>query len=135
LYFGTVRNTFKKNERLKSLNAFKALFTAGQSGKHFPVRMVYMPWENQDNALIQAGFSVAKKKFKKAVDRNFIKRQMREAYRLNKNELLTDLQHSYAVLFIYLHHQNSPYTEIEAALKKCMIDLAKYDADKMNLSE
>ena len=128
-------NTFKKTERLKSLNAFKALFTAGQSTKHFPIRMVFTPWKNPDNVLTQAGFSVSKKRFKKAVDRNFIKRQMRESFRLNKNELLTELQHSYAVLFIYLHHQNSPYTEIEAALKKCMIDLAKYDADKMNSTE
>lgn len=130
-YFGPVSNKFQKNERLKSLNAFKALFAAGQSVKHFPVRMVFVPWEIEGDATAQVAFSVTKKRFKKAVDRNFIKRQMRESFRLNKHEFLTDLQQTYAVLFIYLHHQNSTYQAIDASIKKCLQDLAKLDADKI----
>lgn len=132
MYFGTVSKTFKKTERLKSLNTFKALFAKGNSTKNYPVRMVFIESKNPEDNKIQVAFSVTKKRFKKAVDRNFIKRQMREAYRLNKADILTDLQQSYAVLFIYLHHHASDYGVLETAIKKCLLDLATFDKQEMN---
>jgi ribonuclease P protein component len=87
---------------------------------------------NSDDEVVQVAFSVTKKRFKKAVDRNHIKRQMREAYRLNKLDFLTDLQHTYAVLFIYLHHKSSNYKIIEQSMKKCLQDLANFEANEMN---
>ncbi len=127
-----MRNTFKKNEKLKSKNAFAALFKNGSSAKFYPIRVVYIKWPIENSKFPQVGFSVSKRKFKKAVDRNRIKRLLREAYRLNKIEVLTNLQHNYAVLFIYLHHQENSYKNINDAVVLAMKHIAKIDADKMN---
>jgi ribonuclease P protein component len=117
---------FPKNERLKSRTAFAKLFSDGESAKHYPVRMVYTPWTSDSANGLQAGFSVSKKRFKRAVDRNHIKRHMREAYRLNRTDL-PEFNQKLAVLFIYIHHQKSTFADVEAAMIKCLKHLAKAD--------
>lgn len=119
-----MQHGFPKIERLKSRTAFAKLFSDGQSAKHYPLRMVYVPWESDSANGLQAGFSVSKKRFKRAVDRNRIKRHMREAYRLNRLQL-PELNQKLAVLFIYIHHQKSTFAEVEAAIKLCLNHLAK----------
>lgn len=119
---------FLKTERLKSKTAFDALFTNGKSVKYFPVRMVFLPNVPAHNTGVQVGFSVSKRRFKNAPDRNRIKRQLREAYRLNKHQFLTKLKQPYAVVFIYLHHQQLPYATIEKCVVACLEKLADADA-------
>lgn len=79
-----------KQARLKSRKVIDHLFKDGKSFTVFPFRVIYhftkLP-VTPDAFQLQAGFSVSKRHFKKAVDRNRIKRLMREAYRLQKNEL------------------------------------------------
>ena len=120
-----MQNTFKKIERLKSKYAFELLFSKGASVKHFPIRMVYVPWKFESTEKVQAGFSVSKKRFKNAVDRNRIKRQMLECYRTLKKTHLTELQQQHAILFIYIHHQEKPFDKLQASMQKCLIDFAK----------
>ena len=119
-----MQHGFPKNERLKSRTAFAKLFSEGKSVKQFPLRMVYVPWISDSTNGLQAGFSVPKKKFKRAVDRNHIKRHMREAYRLNRLAL-PEFNQKLAVLFIYIHHQKSTFVEVEAAMKRCLEHLSK----------
>lgn len=84
------RSTYRKQERIVSQRLIETLFGGGQSHSVaiFPLRAVYMMKERQEGeAPAQILISVPKKKFKHAVDRNRVKRQIREAYRKNKSLL------------------------------------------------
>jgi ribonuclease P protein component len=105
------RYTFKKEEKLKSRKTIEQLFKEGKSFSNFPFRVLWKFTEDA-KAPIQTGFAVSSKHFKKAVDRNRIKRLMREAYRLQKNELQTLLalqQKQLAVFFIYVGNELPEY--------------------------
>lgn len=81
---------------------------------NFPLRVIYLETEQQLTPL-QAGFTVNKRNFKKAVDRNRIKRLMRESYRLQKNNLKNELAKSnktLALFFIYTGKELPCYQEI-----------------------
>jgi len=84
--------TFRKQERIVSKQLIETLFGKGssQSLAAYPLRAVYMQTEHQEgHAPVQILISVPKKRFKHAVDRNRVKRQVREAYRCHK-QLLSD---------------------------------------------
>ncbi|MEO6720134.1 MAG: ribonuclease P protein component [Ferruginibacter sp.] len=101
------RYTLTKNERLKSRKTIELLFKSGKSFSIYPFRIVYQfaslqPLEKGTE--LQAGFTVSTKYFKKAVDRNRVRRLMKEAYRLQKNqlqEMLSINESSLSVFFIY----------------------------------
>jgi ribonuclease P protein component len=107
----TQRYTFKKDEKLKSRKTIEQLFKDGKSFSNFPFRVLWQ-FTKAVKGPIQTGFAVSSKNFKKAVDRNRIKRQMREAYRLQKNELQTRLTHhqkQLAVFIIYVGNELPDY--------------------------
>ncbi len=80
--------TFKRAERLKSRKVIEQLFKQGQSFAQYPLRIVWVEMaEPRSEFPAQFALSVSKKKFKRAVDRNRIRRLVREAYRLNKHVL------------------------------------------------
>ena len=112
---------FKKKERLKSKIIFEQLFKEGKAINQYPLRLIWChPEETIGNEKVQFGVAVAKRKFRKAVHRNRLKRQIKEAYRLNKQKLLTYLasgDQEVAILIIYTGKELLPYPEIEAALK------------------
>lgn len=105
------RYTFRKDEKLKSRKVIEQLFKEGSPFSNFPFRIL---WKFNDaaKAPLQTGFAVSSKHFKKAVDRNRVKRLMREAYRLQKNELqslLTQQQKQLAVFIIYVGNELPDY--------------------------
>lgn len=77
--------SFPKSERLYKKKDIQELFDKGSSFYLYPFRVIVQKHPEQD--INQVLFSVSKRNFKKAVDRNLIKRRMREAYRLNKAAL------------------------------------------------
>lgn len=86
-----MRKTFTKEERLCSKSKIDSLFHGGSSFIIYPFRVVYFVRPVTSNTHpVQAILSVSKRRFKRAHDRNRIKRLMREVYRLQKNELLYD---------------------------------------------
>ncbi|HRI23588.1 MAG TPA: ribonuclease P protein component [Ferruginibacter sp.] len=108
------RYRFGKTEKLKSRKAIENLFAEGKSFSLFPFRIVWKFAGNADSAL-QAGFTVSSKQFKHAVDRNRIKRLMKEAYRLQKAGLYESLkceQKKMAVFFIYVGNELPDYPAI-----------------------
>ena len=118
-----IRYCFKKEDKLKSRKAIEHLFAKGKSFSNFPFRVVWHP--GNERAVLQAGVGVSSRNFKKAVDRNRIKRLMREAYRLQKNILqdhLVEKQGSMSVFFLYqgkeLPKYGDVYEKIGTVLKR-----------------
>ena len=103
---------YPKSERLKGKNTIDLLFSKGKSVSKYPLRLVYVPIDNEVKSDIQVGVSVSKKYFKKAVDRNYFKRVLRETYRLNKHLILESVSNSYALMFFYQSADRLTYAEI-----------------------
>lgn len=82
---------FKKEERLCRKTAIDNLFNNGQSFFVYPLKIVWEQIEEERTFPVQVLISVSKRNFKKAVDRNYIKRIIRESYRKNKSILYENL--------------------------------------------
>ena len=100
--------SYNKFEKLKSRKQIELLFAKGKSISAFPVKVFYLPVENTPVHPVQVGVGVSARNFKKAVDRNTIKRRMREAYRLHKlplHEHLVAQQKTVAVFILWIDKQ------------------------------
>lgn len=118
--------SFKKEERLCSKKIIDRLFSEGESFLIHPLKFVFLKTELPASVPVQVGFSVGKKIFKKAVQRNLLKRRMREAYRLNKHELYPAINEvQSAVFIIYIGKEIADYHTVEQALKRGIKKLSK----------
>lgn len=107
-----MNNTYPKAEKLKSKTIIDLLFSEGKSVSKYPLRLVYVPIDLENEGQIKMGVSVSKKYFKKAVDRNYFKRVLRETYRLNKHLLLENSEKKYGFMFFYQTKDRLTYQEI-----------------------
>jgi len=108
--------TYPKNERLKSKTTIGLLFSEGKSVSKYPLRLVYRQAEVNSEEQTKIGVSVSKKYFKKAVDRNYFKRVLRETYRLNKHLLLGNLDQPYSIMLFYQTKDRLSYEEINTKM-------------------
>ncbi|RYJ37973.1 Ribonuclease P protein component [Flavobacterium anhuiense] len=108
--------TYPKNERLKSKTTIGLLFSEGKSVSKYPLRLVYRQAEANSEEQTKIGVSVSKKYFKKAVDRNYFKRVLRETYRLNKHLLLDNLDQNYSIMLFYQTKDRLSYQEINTKM-------------------
>mgnify|MGYP003419164463 CR=1 FL=1 len=117
-----MNHSFPKLEKLCSALAIKQLYS---NGKHFvvwPLRVTYLfAQDSPTQVLIWAPKSL----FKHATDRNRLRRQMREAYRLNKN-ILEHTNIHFQLSFSYIDKEQKNYTLINNAMRKALIRLSKY---------
>ena len=125
------RYTFGKAERLCSKKLIERLFSGGnKSFPAFPLRVVYMPLSaDESEADVTILISVPKKRFKRAVKRNLVKRQVREAYRRNKYLLLDALKATegkrMVLAFIWLDNKLHPTDEVERKVKKLLTHIVE----------
>ena len=116
-------NSYAKAEKLKSRKALNALFTEGKSFAVFPVKIFWMPAAPDSDRPMQAGVGVSARHFKKAVDRNRIKRLLRECYRLNKHSLLATLEakeKKVVVFFLYVGKELPDYTMLNEKMQQAL---------------
>ena len=130
-------NTFKKEERLCSKKSLDLLFKNGSSFLVYPYRLTFI-FDNQPQPFpAQIVINVAKKRYKHAVDRNLIKRRIREAYRLQKEQsLYSVVKNQDGVLLLglqYVGKQIYPYTFLEKKLTQLLNKLtAQFNKDENN---
>lgn len=118
------KNTLPKEERLNSLLLIEKLFSGGsKSFVSYPLRIVYQQAEPTVQVRSSILISVPKKRFKHAVDRNRVKRQVRDAYRKNKGILLDVLQQEdkhLILAFIWLDNKLYSSAEVEEKVVKLL---------------
>ncbi|WP_430907088.1 ribonuclease P protein component [Maribacter sp. 2-571] len=111
---------FSKNEKLKSRKSIERLFVEGNSVSKYPIKLMYIAADPDQQAPIVAGVTVPKRNFKSAVKRNRIKRLLREGYRLNKALVFNNTERRFAFLFLYLGKEEPTFERISEAMKKVL---------------
>jgi ribonuclease P protein component len=117
--------SYNKTEKLKSRKMLNELFTSRRSFSVFPVKVFYILPETKEKN-IQVGVGVSAKNFRKAVERNRIKRLLRECYRLNKLPLYATVeskQKAVGVFFLYIGKEMPEYTMLNEKMKTALTKL------------
>jgi ribonuclease P protein component len=110
------KNTLPAASRIKSKKLFDRLFEKGEAIYQAPIRLVFLPIPFNMEEPVKLGVSAPKRRMKRAVDRNRMKRLMREAFRLNKEKLIEHChkhQKGYAILFISQCNTLPDYSKTE----------------------
>ena len=115
-----MNQSFGKEEKLKSKKLIDLLFAEGKSVKSFPLKLIYTSYDQTDEASLKTAVSVPKKLVKTAVQRNRIKRLMREVFRKNKYLVTNHLSSSHAFMFIYISREEVSYEKLEASMIKVL---------------
>lgn len=105
--------SLSKDKKLKSRKSIEQLFSVGKGIHRFPVRAVYFH-ESGVEKEFKIGVSVPKKKFRKAVERNLLKRRIKEAVRLNQFRL--EIPGKIHIMFIFTGTEILSYSEIEKSV-------------------
>ena len=103
--------SFSKHERLSKKKLIEELFAQGKAFNLSPLRVMFRPNPDQAAPTHQVLFSVPTRNFKRAVDRNLLKRRLREAYRLNKSNIQSPVK--LLVAYIYIAKEILPFKAIE----------------------
>lgn len=122
--------SFSKSERICSKKQIELLFGKAKGVFVFPFKVTYLLDNNNDKPT-QILITVPKRNFKKAVDRNRLKRLIREAYRKNKIILNQLSNNKLQIAFVYIHKEIVPFAEVE---KKMIVVLQKLVLENKQIS-
>lgn len=126
------RYRYQHADKLKSRKAIEEIFSKGKNFSVFPLKIFWLPQKH--TSVLQAGVGVSSRNFKKAVDRNRIKRLMREAYRLQKGTLYDTLAHanqSMSVFFLYLGKELPEYELLFSKMQSALSKLIKLSNENL----
>ncbi len=130
----TTKYSFSKSERLKKRSVINQLFKKSRAVTAYPIRALFLltPLELPDQFPVKAGVSASKKRFAKAVQRNHLKRLLRECYRLQKHTLAEYVppKNELSVMFLYIGKEEKPdFHHLSKSMKKCMEKIGKQIQD------
>ncbi len=123
-----MKATFNSKERLKSKKEIELLFSEGKTISSYPIRLVYRKTSFDGEIPIKVAVSVSKRHFKKAVDRNRIKRLLRESYRKNKY-LVPNTTHQFTFMFLYSGNEMPEYRFIESKVKGILLKFVEKEIE------
>lgn len=124
---------YNKTEKLKSRTQLEAIFASGKSFSVFPLKVFFLEISTTEAEHVKVGVGVSARHFKKAVQRNRIKRILREAYRLEKQNLhqhLTTQQKQLAVFFLYIDKEMPDYEVLREKMRDCIEKLIKKTSNR-----
>lgn len=119
----------RSEERLKSRKQLSTVFEEGRSTTAFPLRLVWWLAKEKGTYPVRVAFSVPRKVWRHAVDRNLLKRRMREAYRRNKHVLYdADVPTGRQLLLVCVYTANvrSAFDQIQTAMCKGLGHIARH---------
>jgi ribonuclease P protein component len=121
--------SFGKTEHLKSNLSIQDLLKNGQTVSGYPLKIYWkISSDNHQKSSVRVALSVPKRKFKRAVDRNLIKRRIRESYRLNKYIVinpLRDKELNVIMIILFLSDEFISFDSVDALIRKLLHKLAK----------
>ena len=122
-------NSFKKEERLCNIQLIEKLYHNGSSFLVYPFRIIWLSSEANSEFPVQVLISIPKKKFKRAVDRNLLKRRIREIYRLQKSEdlfpFLNERSEKIVLGINYIGNEIAEYASMAKKFNTVMLRLKK----------
>ncbi len=121
--------SFPRKEKLKSKKQIDALFTKGLSLTTYPLKLLYLEASFSDGAKTKTMFVVPKRSIRGAVQRNRIKRLLREAYRVNRQHTFNNIEGNFALAILYLGKEMPNYVLVE---KKMVGLLEKFHKKQSN---
>jgi ribonuclease P protein component len=119
---------FPRERRLKSRDAIREVFERGRAAKSWPLIAQFCPWELPADVPSQWAFSVSKRRFPRAVDRNRIKRLMREAWRHERHALdaaVGATAHRYAVVILFVGQELPEFSEVQKRMRDVLQKLQR----------
>ena len=120
--------TFRKEEKLCSQKIIGEIFLSGNSFLCYPMKVVWKDEPLLSTYPAQVVFSVPKRLFKRAHDRNLLKRQLREVYRIKKSVLYQSLEvnnRKIAIMIVYIAKEKLEYSLIDSSMSKVILKLQK----------
>ena len=112
-----MKNTYTKSDKLKSQKVIEQLFEDGQYISAFPLRLIYLEANSESTKKLKTAVSVSKRNFKTAVDRNKIKRLLRESYRLQRSTYFNNITTQYAFMILYIGKEIPTYSDVDKNMK------------------
>jgi ribonuclease P protein component len=130
-----MNQTFTKDERLSSNLLIKKLFDKGKKWYFFPFRITVFKCRIPSKYPVQLLISVPRSLFRNAVDRNRIKRLIREAYRKNKYLLYESLEESHVQMLICFQYTTKEILSYQIIQEKIIVLLQRFKEENAEITE